>query len=120
VLALSFSVARYFVSYAYIYPGKYGAYFYHLNQTVISFLKEKEAAYDLIYVSDNFPDAIFWWLFIISLIRNFIRIMSKGLSPIVLAFPILISWASISSATCHFRMSGACTHRKNSLCDAAF
>ncbi|MBT4652003.1 MAG: phospholipid carrier-dependent glycosyltransferase [Candidatus Pacebacteria bacterium] len=51
------SLVRFFISYSYIYPGKYENSFYQLSDKIALFMLEKESDYDLIYIDKNFPDA---------------------------------------------------------------
>lgn len=56
-LLMEISLIRFFVSYAYIYPGKYESSFYHLPNEILLFLKENEQNYDTIYIDKIYPDA---------------------------------------------------------------
>ena len=52
------SISRFFISYSYIYPGKYENSFYQLSEEMANFLSEKESEYDLIYINKSiYPDA---------------------------------------------------------------
>lgn len=56
-LVMVISLARFFISYSYIYPGKYETAFYNLSEEIVDFIAERESAYDTIYIfRQRFPD----------------------------------------------------------------
>lgn len=57
LILFSISISRFFISYNYIYSGKYESSFYHLPNEVILFLQSKEKSYDIIYIDKIYPDA---------------------------------------------------------------
>jgi len=58
IFLLLISFIRFYVSYTYIYPGKYETAFYPLSDKLVAFLDNQESNYDMIYFDKNsFPDA---------------------------------------------------------------